>query len=321
MPPSPAEHLAVVLNDEPVSGLNLQQKGLQRALMALGVRGVHTQRLGLTRFLARGLGKAGLIRPLNRVGNTRCLVNVTWASEATLFPAAYFREVVPWVYDCWGPQFGAWERLFRKFRVREVCFTARDAAGHFAKAMPGLQTHWVPEACDPSLYFPGKPLAERGTHVLELGRKSAELHEAITGPLRAAGLEHVFSTGGSEKPIFDGLEALYRAMGDTAVSMCFPKSVTNPAGAGGVETVTQRYFETMGSGALAVGVCPAELKDLFGFDPVIALSKSDPGGQLVNLVKTAAAYQGHVDKCRARLLEVGTCEARARAMLEMIGTS
>ena len=60
------EDLWISFNDEPEVGVNLQQKGLQRVMVGLGVRETHYQRSGAVRFLARVLGKLGLVRPIRR---------------------------------------------------------------------------------------------------------------------------------------------------------------------------------------------------------------------------------------------------------------
>ncbi len=306
--------LLVAMNDEPETGLNLLQKGLQRALVARGVVPVHFQRSAAARRVARLAGKLGLARPLWRRTGPRVVVTVTWASEATLFPVSCFHEVVPFIFDCWPEQFDRWARLLERHRVRLAFFSARDAMAALQRRIPSLDARWLPEACDPSKFHPGKPLAARAIHVTEMGRKHAPVHEALRAGL--SGFRHVFSAKDSSTPIFAGLDDLYRAMGDTVVSICHPRSVTHHAAASErVETMTQRYLETIGCGALAVGQSPAELRDLFGFDPVIALSERDPAGHVRELLRDPAAYQSHADRCLARLAEVGTFEARADTLI------
>jgi hypothetical protein len=216
--------------------------------------------------------------------------------------------------------FPLWESLLRRVRVRTAFFSARWAADHFARVIPGLRTHWLPEAGDPALYRPGKPLHLRRWHVLELGRTHDPVHRRIAGPLASAGRSHLFSEPGVRIPMFEGLEALYAGIAESAVMLCFPKSVTHPASAGRVETVTQRYFEAIGSGCLPVGVCPAELRDLFGFDPVVPLSPDEPERQLLDLLEHLEQHQPMVDRNLRRMREVGTFSVRATQMLAALET-
>ncbi len=310
--------LLVMCRDEPTRGWNLQTVGLSRALLRLGVPSVWWPTRGLRWILGRAAARARLVRPLLRRPRTRLIAPTAWASDSGAFPYAYWTELVPWIYDCWEPQFHRWERLLRRHRVRTAFFTARDAAAHFRRAMPGLETHWVPEAVDLDALHPGKPLADRSIHVLELGRRWALVHDRIREPLRLAGHRHQYSSQAGPA-IPGGYGDLNRALGDSAISLCFPKSVTHPEGAGGVETVTQRYFEVLGSGCLAVGTCPGELRDLFGFDPVIPVSREDPAGQVLKILERLDEYQPHVDRCLTRVREVGTFELRARTILEFLG--
>lgn len=302
--------------DSRLEGWTALQHGMQRSLQRLGVPVVRRQRSELARRAARGLAKLGLARRIVPLGGRR-LVTLTWRNEGPALPDAYWCEIVPWIYDCWPPQFAEWERLLRRHRVRLAFFSARAAAEHFARAIPGLESRWLPECHELKSLSPARPLAERGVHVLELGRRMPAVHESIREPLAASGMKHIYDRGAHASAV-PGLGALYRTMGDSAVVICFPKSRTSPSGSGGMETVTQRYFETLGSGCLAVGSCPAELRDLYGFDPVVALDESDPSGHLMKILGSLASYQEHVRRCLERTREVGTCDARAADMLRMI---
>ncbi len=104
----------------------------------------------------------------------------------------------------------------------------------------------------------------------------------------------------------------------TKISICFPKSSTDPESSGGVETVTFRYFESIASKCLIVGHCPQELKDLFGYNPVIEIKESGEGEQLLRLLSNIGRYQDLVEKNYQRMCEVGTWDARVRTMLPLL---
>ena len=80
------------------------------------------------------------------------------------------------------------------------------------------------------------------------------------------------------RPVADALAAppplglrmpLAAGFGDAKVSVCFPSSTTHPQRSGSVETATHRYFESFASRCIVVGRAPAELVDLFGYNPVV----------------------------------------------------
>jgi hypothetical protein len=96
--------------------------------------------------------------------------------------------------------------------------------------------------------------------------------------------------------------------------------MTHPERSGGVETVTLRYFESLASRCLVVGKCPAELHDLFGYNPIIEIDAHRPSEQIIEILTEIDRYQEFVDKNRARLLEVGTWDARVKEMLDTISS-
>lgn len=302
----------------PRRGWSIIYEGLERALVARGVGVVCRRRGKVAHTLARASGRLGLIRPLAPDPRTACIAAIAWASDLHAWPDAYYRELVPWIYDCWGPQFDRWEALLRRHRVRTAFFCAQDAARELSARIPQLDAHWCPEACHPADFHPGTPLVQRSIHYMEMGRKDESIHERVRDPLAKAGLRHLYSRNGTKTPIFAQVDELYRALGDTVLLACFPKSHTHPQNAGPVSTMTQRYLEACASGCIPIGVSPPEIRDLFGFDPVIPISTQDPAGQLLEIARNPAPYQAHVDRSLARVRQVSTFDCRAEQMLSVL---
>jgi len=75
------------------------------------------------------------------------------------------------------------------------------------------------------------------------------------------------------------------------------------------------YFESMAAKCLIVGQCPAELRDVLGYDPVIAADPSDPAGQIRHILAHVDDYQSVVDRNHAAVLERGTWDVRTRQLL------
>jgi hypothetical protein len=123
--------------DGPETSLSQLQSGLQRALVNHGVPAVHRARSRASRLAARMIGKLGLIRPVLPRGRRRSFTVLSWASDARTFPDSYWREPVPWIFDCWEPQFPRWEKLLLRHRIRLAFFSSRAAASHFSG---GLRT-------------------------------------------------------------------------------------------------------------------------------------------------------------------------------------
>jgi hypothetical protein len=288
---------------------------MQRALARAGMEAVCNARSRPVQLAARVLARAALMRRVAELPSTAYFCPIMLLSEARLFPQCYFAETIVYCFDCWPALWDRWERFFRRHRMRLAFFSARQSAEQFRRRVPEMESVWLPEAVEAEAYSPGKPLERRSIDVLELGRRDEAYHEQITAPLAAAGRVHRYQAVPGQI-IFPTREAMIAGFADAKVSVCFPSSMTHPARSGDVETATHRYFESMASRCILVGHGPAELVDLFGYNPVVQADKKDPAGQIEAIVSRPQDYAGLVDRNFARLMEVGTWDARVATLLE-----
>jgi len=290
---------------------------MQRALESAGVPAVYNATSRPVRLFARALARARMMRRIADLSNTAYFVPIMFLSEARLFPKCYFAETIVYAFDCWPALYGRWEKFFRRHRTRVAFFSARQSAEHFQTSVPEMESLWLPEAVEASLYRGDKPLRERTIDVLELGRRSAPYHDAIVAPLARSGRVHKFEpTPGMI--IFPTFEELVAGFADAKVSVCFPSSMTHPQRSGDVETITHRYFESMAAGCVVVGRAPRELIDLFGYNPLIEADMSDPARQVDAILRDIDAHAELATRNRARVMEIGTWDARVRTLLEQL---
>jgi hypothetical protein len=290
---------------------------MQRALERAGVPAVYNASSRPVKLLARALARAGMIRRIADLSDTAYFVPIMLLSEARLFPQCYFAETTVYAFDCWPALFKRWERFFRRHRMRVAFFSARQSAEHFQKAIPEMESLWLPEAVEPSDYHGEKPLAARSIDVLELGRRWEDYHAKVTAPLAKSGRVHRFQSARGEM-LFATREALADGFADAKVSICFPSSQTHPKRSGHVETVTHRYFESMAARCIVVGHAPAELVDLFGYNPVVETDANDPYGQLDAILREPERYGDLVRRNHERLMQVGTWDARVGTLLTLL---
>ena len=180
-----------------------------------------------------------------------------------------------------------------------------------------MATVWLPEATDPSEYCPLKSWLERDIDVLEMGRRYDAYHGSIVGPLAQASRIHLYERGAS-KSIFPERADLVDGLARTKIMICYPRSVTHPEEAGGVETVTHRYFQAMASKCLIVGHAPQELKDLFGYNPVIEAQAGQEFEQIDWALNNLNSLTELVERNYSRLLEVGTWNHRIETVLDVL---
>lgn len=275
------------------------------------------KRNSLLRQVGRALAKLHLIRNLVRTSTVQICV-VSFGSDTNLFPGAYVRESIVYCFDCWPEHFRQWEGLFRRHAVRVAFFSARVVKDHFRSRLQQTTCLWLPEATEPALYCPEKPLAARHIDVIEYGRRYQPYHEAILSDPPWRGFIHHFGRA-PHRLAFETPREFIAALGDSKVSVCFPCSMTFP-GRSAYETATHRYFESMASKCIVVGHCPSELANLFGYNPVVEADMLRVTEQLRQVLLSPERFQALVDKNYARLLEVGTWDKRVQQMLEVLQT-
>lgn len=258
------------------------------------------------------LSRLRLLRDLH-LPKARAVVGlVGQVSEFRWFPLAYRCEIIPYCFDTWPGRFDQWLGFFRRHRVRTAAFTARLAMQRLLERQPSLQARWFPEACDPDDFDATRPLRDREIDVLEFGRRLDAAHHALRSALPAHRV-HVFSRAGEAR--LRTLDDLRLALTDARVTVVYPRSTTDPQVAGDIETVTLRYFEGMASGCVLAGQAPAELVDLFGFDPVVSASPSEIVDVVNDVAEHPDRYQPAVERNLRRLREVGTWDVRVRELL------
>lgn len=275
---------------------------------------------GITPFQRRSLKLAyriGCVRNLVRREDRAIIVPMMGLQESLLIPWAYGNEIIPIIFDCVPKDFGTWVTLFRRCRIRRAFFTAKMVAEHFKLMLPDGQWAWLPEAIDCEHYSAAVPWNERRIDVLEFGRKFDKFHDAIEAGLRGQGHKHLYAKV-EGKLVFAGRSDFVRGLADSKISICFPQSMTHPSRFGHVETMTQRYLESMASGAVVLGATPAELKVLFGYDPVVAVDWANPVGQINAILAHPKAHEELRERNQRTVASVGSWVARSRQFAEVL---
>jgi hypothetical protein len=285
--------------------------GIQSEFERRGFKGCEQVSGTLVNIIARVAGRLRVNVLLNPLPREPMLVVGGSVPDATCFPTSLWTRFIPYFFDCWESAFSRWESFFKRNRTELAFLTARYAAEHFQRRQPNRRFVWLPESVDPLVYRSEMLLEHRSIDVLELGRKYDAFHEPLATALVGTKMTHLYERI-KGKIIFPTRDDLVSGLSNSRISICFPQSVTHPERSGKVETVTLRYFESIASKCLIVGKCPLELRDLFGYSPVVEVS--DPA-EVVDLIRDIANYQSLVDRNFQRLLEVGTHFARVNTLV------
>jgi len=241
-----------------------------------------------------------------------CQLNHAWRNA--FYPFVLRHPLVTYTFDCWPYVYDKWQKVFALNRPRIAFIAERKSVAEMSRCVPGVEFRWLPEAGDPTEFDGSVPLCGRDIDVFEIGRSYRAYHDGIRGPLALSGYRHVFPQGDISAPLpYQEAVTCYR---NAKIVVCFPKSVTDPERAGGVETTTFRYFESIFSKCLMIGHCPAEFVEILGYNPVIEADMDRPAAQLVNdILPHLDMYQPFVECNYETLCRKWTVEHQARAIV------
>ena len=238
------------------------------------------------------------------------------------FPFFYTYEIVPMLWDVWPD---SWESLYRElkfFECKTVFVTVKAMAEKISRELD-IQAYWLPEGIDPTGYGNEAELHDRPIEVYELGRQKRDYH-AVLEELHRKGIVKQYcrniynDEGGLQKLAFPTADALLNSLQKIKIIVSFPQVDTHPQKAGGLDTLTQRYWEAMLSRCLIVGRAPGELIELIGYDPVVNVNWQEPEKQLEYILGNISDYQELVDRNYAVALEKAPWSRRIETLIEIV---
>jgi hypothetical protein len=189
------------------------------------------------------------------------------------------REILDFV-DSWGVQY--------------AFVSSSQAAARLSSVSEHCTFLPVPEGVEPGSYR-ARSVIERDIDVLQLGRKYDAHHSLIAPALEAAGKVYLYE---KEKGtlVFPERGSFIDGLSRSKISICVPSSVTHPARSGDIETMTTRYLQSMASRCLVLGHAPAEMIELFGYNPVIEIDMSSAAEQVLELLADYGRFLPLIEK-------------------------
>lgn len=220
---------------------------------------------------------------------------------ADSLPYSLNYEIIPMLWDCW-PVY--WDKLIEyliKLKVRVVFVSSSQVAKMLNERLPSIHSYYIPEGIDPKVYNKGTVLNERPYELYELGRIYEPYHKKVVSMIANKKIVHHFytihkSNGENEKLAFPTYEDLINNLSKIKIVISFPQNITNSQKAGDVETLTQRYWESMLSRNIIVGKAPKELIEIIGYDPVVDANMLNPSSQIISILDNINDYQNLVDR-------------------------
>lgn len=264
---------------------------------------------------------------LFRLGNLRSKpLIVTSRGDGILeaaFPYYLSYHIIPMLWDTWPKE---QETLFGDLAMLKcplALVSSRQMAQQIEKRL-NIKCMWVPEGIDAAGFSKGDDLNLRSTDVFELGRQHGEYHKAVEAAIAKKYLTQwrgnkYYEDGRLAELAFKTNEELKENLAKAKIVICFPKVDTcSREESGGIETLTQRYWEAMLSRCLIVGRAPAELTDLLGYYPVVDVDWNAPTEQLKNILSNISDYQWLVDKNLEAAKRLAPWDGRMNAIKSFI---
>ncbi len=234
--------------------------------------------------------------------------------EPMIFPYAYGNEIIPIVWDCWPDFVQHMVKVFKRCNIKVAFFSSKQTADFFSNFFPQKKIFFLPEAINTDLYYQGSCLETRTTDVLEYGRLYKDVHEQL---LQIPGIQHMYARDGEF--LFNSFDDLAKHIAMAKIVICYPRSVTHPNIAQGIETLTQRYWECMISKTIIVGKAPKELVDLLGYNPVVETPVERIQDTVTEILNDVSRYQSLVDKNYFYAKKNGDWKVRFRYVEETLG--
>lgn len=199
-----------------------------------------------------------------------------------------------YLFDAWPSSHTLIKQFVEDFGVERVFVSSSQACERLRQLLGVAKVHWIPEGIDATEYRFVPELA-KDIDVLSLGRKHDRLHQKIVEPLKLAGTTYLYETVKGQI-VFPTRSAFIDGLARTKISICIPSSVTHPERAEGISTMTLRYLQSMVSKCLLLGHAPAEMIELFGYNPVVEIDENDPAGQILSLLADFEGQQPMIER-------------------------
>lgn len=227
------------------------------------------------------------------------------------FPDYMFYEIIPIIWDCWPIYYNKVTNWLRKYQVKTAIFTSSQTAALMRKEFPEMNILSITEGINILRYREGKDLADRSIDLLEYGSIYRNFfHHHVSG------IRHINRENANG--CMDSFKQLVQTMADAKVTIALPRCDTAPEETGGIETLTQRFWEGMLSRTVMLGRAPKELIDLIGYNPVIGLDRENPEEQVRDIVEHISDYQELVDKNHETATHLAPREIRMQQVWEWL---
>ncbi|GHV33257.1 hypothetical protein FACS1894177_09710 [Bacteroidia bacterium] len=217
------------------------------------------------------------------------------------YPYAFLNRKKRYIYffDAWTKEHSVFVDFIRRCKIDRVFVSASQAATELNEKLGRSIASWIPEGIDVTAYKE-VPYDQKDIDVIQIGRKYDRYHEQILPFFNGTNRIYLYEkTKGTV--IFPDREDFINGLARSKISICVPSNITHPNRSGAIETITNRYLQSMASKCLIVGHAPKEMFSLLGFTEAQAQAQF---GFLMNAFKYGAPPHGGIAFGLDRLVSI-----------------
>jgi hypothetical protein len=225
-------------------------------------------------------------------------------------PYAFLNRKKRYIYffDVWPKDRAHFVDFIRRYKIDRVFVSASQVAIELNEELKRPIASWIPEGIDVATYK-AMPYPQKDIDIIQLGRRYDWYHDKILTFADEMNKIYLYEkTKGII--IFPKREDFINGMARAKISVCFPSNITHPERAGDVETMTNRYLQSMASKCLIVGHAPKEMIELFGYNPLIEIDVDAPVKQLKAIFDHYPDYIPLIEKNHSVVSEYHTWKNR-----------
>lgn len=220
-----------------------------------------------------------------------------------------------YMFDAWPSYHSNIIKFINDFQVGFLFVSSEQSAETINKLTGKNNVFWVPEGVDPNEYK-YYPSSEKNIDILSFGRNFKLFHEKISDALLSQQINYKFPT--EEKMVFADRESFIEGLARTKISVCFPTNITHSERAGNIETMTNRYLQSMASKCLVLGKAPAEMITLFGYNPAVEVDMKNPAKQVIDILANFEKYTELIEKNYETVVKYHTWKNRWESISTII---
>jgi glycosyltransferase involved in cell wall biosynthesis len=213
-----------------------------------------------------------------------------------------------YLFDAWPRDHEIIEHFVNFFHIDFVFVSSSGSCEMLRKRIKRSEIHWVPEGINPDEYRQ-VPYDQKNIDLLAVGRRFDRYHEKIVDYFRGKQGKYLYEKIKGEI-IFPTRNEFIEGLAHTKISICVPSNITHPERSDNIETMTIRYLQSIISKCLVLGHAPAEMVELFGYNPVIEIDMKQPVEQLLDILNNFNNYQSFIEKNYQEVIKHHTWQHR-----------